>query len=577
MKKTWGLRAVLVAWDWGSWIIALPLALFLRFEFNPPEDLLYWSLIASIFLGFIHILIGIIFFLYRGRYVVGSFDEVLGVIVLTFFVGLSGSIFNILIPFFTLPRSTFIIATGIATASMLGIRFLWRANKRKLALGRNGKRVLIYGAGKAGSQIVNLMLNDNNNSYQPIGFIDDNVDKHHLILSGIKVLGDSSELESICFENHVDTLLVAIANISAPALLELDQRLRSQGIQVTVIPTASEIVGGAIKLGDISDVTEEDLMGRRPITTNEEEITQFCIDKRILVTGAGGSIGSEMSRQISRYNPRELFLLDRDESALHKVQLSLDGSGHLMSSNLILADIRDSDRMNQIIANYKPEIIFHSAALKHLPLLERHPEEAFKTNILGTINVLQAAINNGVKNFVNISTDKAADPISILGKSKLITEQLTAAAPAISDRNFVSVRFGNVLGSRGSVVETFRFQIEKGGPVTVTDKAVSRYFMTIREAVHLVLQAAVIGSHGETLILDMGSPVRIYDLAKQMIDRSGRKINIEITGLRPGEKMDEILISSNERPEPTSHDMITRIRVTPLQLPGPKSLDEVGW
>ena len=577
MKKTWGLRAVLVAWDWGSWIIALPLALFLRFEFNPPEDLLYWSLIASIFLGFIHILIGIIFFLYRGRYVVGSFDEVLGVIVLTFFVGLSGSIFNILIPFFTLPRSTFIIATGIATASMLGIRFLWRANKRKLALGRNGKRVLIYGAGKAGSQIVNLMLNDNNNSYQPIGFIDDNVDKHHLILSGIKVLGDSSELESICFENHVDTLLVAIANISAPALLELDQRLRSQGIQVTVIPTASEIVGGAIKLGDISDVTEEDLMGRRPITTNEEEITQFCIDKRILVTGAGGSIGSEMSRQISRYNPRELFLLDRDESALHKVQLSLDGSGHLMSSNLILADIRDSDRMNQIIANYKPEIIFHSAALKHLPLLERHPEEAFKTNILGTINVLQAAINNGVKNFVNISTDKAADPISILGKSKLITEQLTAAAPAISDRNFVSVRFGNVLGSRGSVIETFRFQIEKGGPVTVTDKAVSRYFMTIREAVHLVLQAAVIGSHGETLILDMGSPVKIYDLAKHMIDRSGRKINIEITGLRPGEKMDEILISSNERPEPTSHDMITRIRVTPLQLPGPKSLDEVGW
>jgi dTDP-glucose 4,6-dehydratase len=284
-----------------------------------------------------------------------------------------------------------------------------------------------------------------------------------------------------------------------------------------------------------------------------------------------------MVRQLSRYKPRELFLLDRDESALHHVQLSLDGSGHLMSSNLILADIRDTDRVNKILADLKPEVIFHSAALNHLPLLERHPEEAFKTNVLGTINILQAAINNGVKNFVNISTDKAADPISILGKSKLITEQLTAAVPTDSERNFVSVRFGNVLGSRGSVIETFRFQIEKGGPVTVTDKAVSRYFMTIREAVHLVLQAAVIGTHGDTLILDMGSPVKIYELANQMIDRSGRKINIEITGLRPGEKMDEILISSSEKPQPTSHDLITRTRVTPLPLPGPKSLNEVGW
>jgi dTDP-glucose 4,6-dehydratase len=410
-----------------------------------------------------------------------------------------------------------------------------------------------------------------------VGFIDDNSAKNHLVLSGIRVLGNTSQLETICLDHRVDTLLVAIANISAPELLELDQRLRPLEIKVTVIPTATEIVGGAIKLGDISDVTEEDLMGRRPITTNEEEITKFCLDKRILVTGAGGSIGSEMVRQLSRYKPRELFLLDRDESALHNVQLTLDGSGHLMSSNLILADIRDTKRINSIISDLKPEIIFHAAALKHLPLLERYPEEAFKTNVLGTVNVLQAAIRNNVKNFINISTDKAADPISIFGKSKLLTEQLTASVPINFDSRFVSVRFGNVLGSRGSVIETFRFQIKKGGPVTVTDKGVSRYFMTIREAVHLVLQATVIGSNGDTLILDMGSPVRIYDLAKYMIERSGRQIDIEIIGLRPGEKMQESLISSIDQPQPTSHELVTRTRVKALPLPGPKSLEDIDW
>jgi FlaA1/EpsC-like NDP-sugar epimerase len=370
---------------------------------------------------------------------------------------------------------------------------------------------------------------------------------------------------------------VAIAGIQAPALLALDQRLRPLGVSVTIIPTASEIAGGAVKLGDISDVTEEDLMGRRPIKTDEAEITSFIRGKRILVTGAGGSIGSELVRQIYRYKPRELFLLDRDESALHQVQLTLDGSGHLMSSNLILADIRDKQRVDEVVAAAKPEIIFHAAALKHLPLLERHPEEAFKTNIQGTANLLQAAISCGVSHFVNISTDKAADPTSILGKSKLITEQLTAGVPEESRRTYVSVRFGNVLGSRGSVIETFRFQIAKGGPVTVTDENVTRFFMTIREAVHLVLQAAVIGDHGETLILDMGSPIKIADLAQHMVHRSGRSISIEFTGLRPGEKLDEVLVSRQDVIKQTQHELIMSTRVDPLGLPGPSTSHELNW
>ncbi len=570
-------RLMQVSWDGLSWIVAVPVALLFRYDFNVSQSLMFIALFAGLAAAFVHIAAGSLFHLYQGRYVVGSFDEVLGVVVTSVFVGGLGTVILLFIPGSTFPRSTFIIATGVAAASMLGARFLYRGARQQRALNREGKRTLIYGAGDAGSQIVTLMLNDRYNEYQPIGFIDDNPRKHHLRRSGIKVLGDSTQLEEICGCNEVEILLVAIAGIQALELLELDQRMRPLGVTVTIIPTASEIVGGAVKLGDISDVTEEDLMGRRPIKTDEAEITAFIRGKRILVTGAGGSIGSELVRQIYRYRPSVLFLLDRDESALHHVQLTLDGSGHLMSPNLILADIRDAQRVNEVVKETEPEIIFHAAALKHLPLLERHPEEAFKTNVRGTANMLQAAMDHGVTHFVNISTDKAADPTSILGKSKLLTEQLTAGVPEDAKRTFVSVRFGNVLGSRGSVIETFRFQIENGGPVTVTDETVTRFFMTIREAVHLVLQAAVIGKHGETLILDMGTPLKIADLAQHMINRSGRNINIEFTGLRPGEKAHEVLVSTTELATPTSHELVTSSRVTQMNLPGPTSFTEVNW
>ena len=570
-------RLVQVAWDSLSWIAAVPLALLFRYDLNVSNSLLLIAFSSGVLAAALHIAAGSAFHLYQGRYVVGSFDEVLGVVVTCLFVGATGTLVVLLIPGSALPRSTFVIATGIAAAAMLGARFILRRARQQRLLSREGKRTLIYGAGDAGSQIVTLMLSDRHNEYKPIGFIDDNPRKHHLRRSGIKVLGDSSQLEEICSQTEAVVLLIAIAGIQAAELLELDQRVRPLGVSVTIIPTASEIAGGAVKLGDISDVTEEDLMGRRPITTNEDEITAFIRGKRILVTGAGGSIGSELVRQISRYRPSALFLLDRDESALHRVQLTLDGSGHLMSPNLILADIRDAARIDSILAESQPEIVFHSAALKHLPLLERHPEEAFKTNVRGTVNMLQASMDHGVTHFVNISTDKAADPTSILGKSKLLTEQLTAGVPEDSKRSFVSVRFGNVLGSRGSVIETFRFQIEKGGPLTVTDETVTRFFMTIREAVHLVLQAAVIGSHGETLILDMGSPIKIADLAQHMINRSGRNIPIIFTGLRPGEKAHEVLVSATDLATPTSHVLITSSKVTQLPLPGPAAITETNW
>ena len=319
-------------------------------------------------------------------------------------------------------------------------------------------------------------------------------------------------------------------------------------------------------MGDISEVSDVDLLGRRPVAVDEPAIWTLLKGKRLLITGAGGSIGSELARQVHRYQPSFVGLLDRDESALHSVQLSIDGQGLLQTDNLVLGDIRDAEWMLRTMMDIRPEIVFHAAALKHLPLLERFPDEAYKTNVLGTRNVLLAAKSSGVSTFVNISTDKAADPSSVLGKSKLLTEQLTAGMSVSGERKFLSVRFGNVLGSRGSVLETFRFQIAKGGPVTVTDPYATRYFMTIPEAVHLVLQSTVIGQHGETLILDMGEPVNIASVAQFLIEKSGRKIDIVFTGLRPGEKLTEVLTSHQEEAERRSHPLVLHTRVEPKSL-----------
>ncbi len=558
-------RLAQAAWDALSWMAAMPIAVFLRYDFTPAASAVQLSLLIGTACALVYVFLGWMFHLYRGRYVVGSYDEVVGVVAITAVVGIAGSIAVLLLPSTNFPRTTIIIASGLAATSMLGARFIWRGIQRQSALSRKGTRTLIYGAGDAGSQIVTLMLSDADSEFQPIGFIDDDPNKQHLRRSGIKVLGSIASLERLIEEQGVETLLVAIAGIPAQRLLELDRRCAPLDVDVRIIPTATEIAGGAVRLGDISDVTEEDLMGRRQIHTDEAQITAFVQGKRVLVTGAGGSIGSELVRQLSRYRPASLILLDRDESALHGVQLTLDGSGNLTSESLVLADIRDAQRVLEVFDEHRPELVFHAAALKHLPLLERFPAEAYKTNIKGTRNVLEAAKEVGVTAFVNISTDKAADPTSVLGYSKLVTERLTASMDDSDNGKYVSVRFGNVLGSRGSVLHTFRYQIAKGGPVTVTDREVTRYFMTVSEAVHLVLQASVLGRHGETLVLDMGTPVRIYEVAQYMIERSGRDIEIVITGLRPGEKQHEVLVASDEKSDRPLHPLVSHMKVQPLQ------------
>jgi FlaA1/EpsC-like NDP-sugar epimerase len=288
--------------------------------------------------------------------------------------------------------------------------------------------------------------------------------------------------------------------------------------------------------------------------------------KRVLVTGAGGSIGSELCRQIHRLGPARLGMLDRDESALHALQLSIDGRGLLSTRDLILADIREASCLERIFTDFRPDVVFHAAALKHLPMLEMYPDEGLKTNVQGTANVLAAAGAAGASVVVNISTDKAADPTSVLGRTKRCAEHLTAQAALDYPGRYVSVRFGNVLGSRGSVLTAFAEQIRQGGPVTVTDPGVTRYFMTVAEAVQLVLQAGALGGDGEVMVLDMGTPVSIRDVAEGLIAMSGRPIAIEYTGLRPGEKLHEVLSGAWEELQPTAHPLISHTQVPPLNL-----------
>jgi FlaA1/EpsC-like NDP-sugar epimerase len=336
------------------------------------------------------------------------------------------------------------------------------------------------------------------------------------------------------------------------------------GLRFLVLPPLEQLIGGRVRLSDIREVDIADILGRRQIETNLSEIAGYLTDRVVLVTGAGGSIGSELARQVHRFGPRELVLLDRDESALHAVQLSIYGQGLLNTPDIVLNDIRDAEALESVFRRHRPDVVFHAAALKHLPMLEQYPDEGWKTNVLGTLNVLRAADAYGCRKFVNISTDKAADPTSVLGQTKRLAEQLTAwyAGRSVVG-TYLSVRFGNVLGSRGSMLHTFRTQIQAGGPVTVTHPDATRFFMTIPEACELTIQAGAIGEPGEVLVLDMGEPVRILDVAKRLVAKSKTSIDIIFTGLRQGEKMHETLFSLNEKGVVKHHRLISHVTAPP--------------
>jgi FlaA1/EpsC-like NDP-sugar epimerase len=507
---------------------------------------------------------GYAFNLYRARYRFGSLEDVTALwrTVLATTVVLLW--LDLLLPGYRVPVGSPLVGGLLALVAMLAGRLLWRLSldARARPDERVATRVLLFGAGSAGRNLVQSMRYDPHGKYLPVGVIDDDPRKRRMRFYGVSVLGNRDDIPAQLQRTGATTVVFAVANAEAELVREIRDLATRAGADFLVVPSVTELMDGELNVRDLREPEITDLLGRHQIETDLDSIAGYLTGKRVLVTGAGGSIGSELCRQIHRFGPAELMMLDRDESALQAVQLSIDPQATLDDPSLVLASLRDVDRLQEIFRTRQPQVVFHAAALKHLPLLQNNPGEAVKTNIWGTLNLL--AVASGVERFVNISTDKAADPVSILGYSKRITERLTASAAQWTPGSFLSVRFGNVLGSRGSVFTTFSAQIADGGPVTVTHPDVTRYFMTIQEAVHLVIQAAAIGRDGEALVLEMGAPVRIADVAQQMVALAPNPVEIRYTGLRAGEKLDEVLFGAGEVDVRPFHPLISHVSVPPL-------------
>jgi dTDP-glucose 4,6-dehydratase len=514
--------------------------------------------------------------LYRGRYLPGSFDEMRAVAVSVTAVSALASALVLAFQPHNVPRSVPFLAWPLALVGMAAIRFvkrlIWQSGTRPRG---DVERIIIYGAGWVGSALALRMLRDPTSRFLPVAFIDDDPAKRNLQAHGVRVLGRFDDLAEVAATTQATRVVIAVNAADAALIRSISDAADDLGIGAMVLPTLSDTLRAPqIQLSTIRNVNVQDVIGRRPVDTDVKSIADYVTGKRILVTGAGGSIGSELCRQLHKFGPAELVMLDRDESALHAVELSIYGRALLESGELVLADIRDRNAINDVFTEHQPQVVFHAAALKHLPLLERYPRDALRTNVYGTLNVLQAAAAHSVGHFVNVSTDKAANPVSSLGRSKRLAEQLTAWFGRSTNGKFLSVRFGNVLGSRGSVLHTFAAQIEQGGPVTVTDPGVTRFFMTIPEACQLVIQAGAIGEPGEALVLDMGQSVRIVDVAQRMIAMSGENIEIVFTGLRSGEKMHEELLGTDEVGQRPLHPLISHVQVPPLN---PTELRQEAW
>jgi FlaA1/EpsC-like NDP-sugar epimerase len=505
--------------------------------------------------------------LHHGRYPVGSADELsaiaVGVACVSFVEFASDVAWGAprLVPLSVIP-----LAAAVALVLMTAVRLAIRRQREVAARPRAGERTLVFGAGDAGDQLVRSMLTNPASTYIPVGLLDDDPRKRHARIRDVHLLGGRDDIATVAADTQATTLIIALPSADAALVREISGRAVAAGLTVKVLPQLSQLLDSHhVGIRDVRDIDIADLLGRRQIDTNVDEIADYLRGKRVLVTGAGGSIGSELCRQISRFAPAELIMLDRDESALHAVQLSIHGEARLDLPEVVLADIRDSETLLELFRLRRPEVVFHAAALKHVTMLEQYPDEGWKTNVLGTRNVLEAATRVGVSHFINVSTDKAADPVNVLGRTKRLAEQLTATYAERNDGSFLSVRFGNVLGSRGSVLTTFAAQIAREGPVTVTHPEVTRFFMTIPEAVELVIQAGAIGRDGEALVLDMGEPVRIADVARQLIGMANRDIEIVFTGLRGGEKLHEELFGENESATRAVHPLISHVPVAPLE------------
>ncbi len=517
--------------------------------------------VSSVTLLLTHHLFSYLLDLYKKVWRYASIEELIGIL-----VAVTGSIVVTAVEqqlMFGMVYERALIVTWMLHIILIGgIRLAWRyyntygfnfalGQKKMNQTGKNEdkKRTLIVGAGSAGQMLARQMKGNEQQDINLIGFIDDNFTLHHLSVNNVPVLGNTKDLARVVEEKSINHIVIAMPSVERERVKEIITEAQSIVASVQTLPMIEDIALGNVSVSQIRDVSIEDLLGRDPVELDIDSISNEIHGQTVMVTGAGGSIGSEICRQLVKFRPKKLLLLGHGENSIYKIHMELKQLGLETELIPVIADIQDRDRIIQLVKEYVPAYIYHAAAHKHVPLMEANPDEAVKNNVIGTKNVAEAADLAGVGNFVLISSDKAVNPTNVMGSTKRIAEMVIQQLARNSSTKFVAVRFGNVLGSRGSVIPLFKKQIAKGGPVTVTHPDMTRYFMTIPEASRLVLQAGALAGGGEIFVLDMGEPVKIVDLASNLIQLSGysiEEIGIEYTGIRPGEKMYEELLNDNE-------------------------------
>ncbi|MCM1170972.1 MAG: polysaccharide biosynthesis protein [Clostridium sp.] len=567
--ELWIKRLFLICYDACAVFVAAFAALWLRYEFsyhNIEKKYLdrLWKCLPLLIIS--AIVVFAVFKLYSSLWAYAGAMEVFNVTIACVTEGILSIGVALLLYHgidVPLPRSFYILYGGILWILVLLSRFAYRA-LRSFADWRQyqseQRKVLIVGAGDAGNALIKEIRNSKHLNMNIVGVIDDDKNKIGSYIHGIKILGDKNKIVEIAEKTGAKEIIIAIPSASAVELKDLLDICKQTNCELKRLPGIYQFVNGDVSVSKLKNVDVNDLLGREPIKVDLSSILDYVSGKVIMVTGGGGSIGSELCRQIASHNPKQLVLVDIYENTTYDIQQELRNSFPRLNLVVLIASVRNTKRMDMIFEKYRPDIVYHAAAHKHVPLMEDSPNEAVKNNVLGTWKVVQAADRWKVKRFVMISTDKAVNPTNIMGATKRICEMIVQTYDKHSDTEFVAVRFGNVLGSNGSVIPLFKKQIEAGGPVTVTHPEIIRYFMTIPEAVSLVLQAGVYAKGGEIFVLDMGEPVKILDLAKNLIRLSGHKpdedIKIEFTGLRPGEKLYEEMLMDEEGLQDTENKLI---------------------
>ncbi|OIU67650.1 polysaccharide biosynthesis protein [Rossellomorea aquimaris] len=505
---------------------------------------------SSIVLLVSHHLFAFVYRLYHRAWEYASVGEVMAILRAVTFSVLTTGILQFVITG-TVYRRILIVTWMLHMILIGGSRFSWRMYRDLYMKNeQTKKRALIIGAGSAGSMLVRQLIKSSDTDLMPVGFIDDSPKKQKLEIYGVTVLGGTKDIPQIVEKYGVENIIIAIPSLRKGQLQEVYQECSKTNAKTQIMPMIEDIVSGKVSVNQFRDVQVEDLLGREPVELDIKSISAKLTGKTILVTGAGGSIGSEICRQVSKFKPKKLLLLGHGENSIYTIDMELRNKYKEEFEIIpVIADIQDRNRIFEVMENHTPDVVYHAAAHKHVPLMEYNPKEAVKNNVIGTKNVAEAADTFGVGTFVLVSSDKAVNPTNVMGSTKRIAEMVIQNLDKNSKTNFVAVRFGNVLGSRGSVIPLFKRQIQAGGPVTVTHPDMTRYFMTIPEASRLVMQAGALARGGEIFVLDMGEPVKIVDLAKNLIKLSGYSIDeigIKYAGIRPGEKMYEELLGENE-------------------------------